>query len=117
MRLNRDIIEDDLLALGGDILQTLLADHTTGHNVIWATNDYDKRGDGYRFSDAITVGSITGENNHSVMPRIAKAAQQQRSRSQVMAEVFTPSWVCNAKNNLIDDNDVHFIEQTIKPMG
>lgn len=103
MRLNIDIIEDDLLALGGDILQTLLADHTTGHNVIWATNDYDKRGDGYRFGDAITVGSITGENNHIIMPRIAKAAQQQRSRSQVMAEVFTPSWVCNAQNNLIDD--------------
>lgn len=34
---------------------------------------------------------------------MAKGSQQQRSRSQVMAEVFTPCWVCNAQNNLIDD--------------
>ena len=103
MRLNIDIIEDDLLGLGGDILQTLLADHTTGRNIIWATHDYDYRGDGFRFDDSITVGSITGENNHIIMPRMAKGSQQQRSRSQVMAEVFTPCWVCNAQNNLIDD--------------
>ncbi|MGN0216270.1 MAG: restriction endonuclease subunit M [Prevotella sp.] len=103
MRLNIDIIEDDLLGLGGDILQTLLADHTTGRNIIWATHDYDYRGDGFRFGDSITVGSITGENNHIIMPRMAKGSQQQRSRSQVMAEVFTPCWVCNAQNNLIDD--------------
>lgn len=103
MRLNIDIIEDDLLGLGGDILQTLLADHTTGRNIIWATHDYDYRGDGFRFGDSITVGSITGEDNHIIMPRMAKGSQQQRSRSQVMAEVFTPCWVCNAQNNLIDD--------------
>ena len=103
MRLNIDIIEDDLLGLGGDILHTLLADHTTGRNTIWATHDYDYRGDGFRFGDSITVGSITGEDNHIIMPRMAKGSQQQRSRSQVMAEVFTPCWVCNAQNNLIDD--------------
>lgn len=103
MRLNIDIIEDDLLGLGGNILQTLLVDHTTGRNIIWATHDYEKRGAGYRFGDVIRVEAITGENNHIIMPRISKALQQQRSRSQVMAEVFTPSWVCNAQNNLIDD--------------
>ena len=103
MRLNIDIIEDDLLGLGGNILQTLLVDHTTGRNIIWATHDYEKRDAGYRFGDVIRVEAITGENNHIIMPRISKALQQQRSRSQVMAEVFTPSWVCNAQNNLIDD--------------
>lgn len=104
MRLNIDIIEDDLLALGGNILQTLLADHTTGGNIIWATNDYDdNRKDGFCFDCPITIDLVTGDNNHIIMPRIAKASQQQRSRSQAMAEVFTPSWLCNAQNNLIDD--------------
>ena len=28
---------------------------------------------------------------------------QQTARSRGMAEVFTPSWVCNAQNNLIDN--------------
>lgn len=37
------------------------------------------------------------------MPRIAKEQDSQRSRSREMAEVFTPSWVCNSQNNLIDD--------------
>lgn len=103
MQLGIDIIEDDLLALGGGILQTLLADHTTGKNIIWATNDYSALKDGYQFPDYIETDAITGKNGHVVMPRIAKATEQQRSRSQSMAEVFTPSWVCNTQNNLIDD--------------
>lgn len=35
-----DIKEDELLAMGGSILDTLLIDGTTGENIIWATDDY-----------------------------------------------------------------------------
>ncbi len=36
------------------------------------------------------------------MPRVHKDRTLQLTRSKEMAEVFTPSWVCNAQNNLID---------------
>lgn len=103
MRLSIDILEDDLLSLDDEILQILLTDHTTGRNIIWATNDYKNKGKGYGFSECLEVEQITGNNNHVIMPRIAKAQAQQRIRSQSMAEVFTPAWVCNAQNNLIDE--------------
>lgn len=35
-----DIKEEEMLAWGHGILETLLRDHTTGENIIWATNDY-----------------------------------------------------------------------------
>jgi hypothetical protein len=38
------------------------------------------------------------------MPRVEKNRKLQKERSREMAEVFTPSWVCNAQNNLIDDS-------------
>ena len=38
------------------------------------------------------------------MPRVHKDKILQLSRSKVMAEVFTPSWICNAQNNLIDSS-------------
>lgn len=105
MKFGIDILEDDLLALGKGILETLLKDRTTDRNIIWATNDYEKiYGEGYGFSDTIEVCQITGdEKHHIIQPRIQKALDQQRNRSRDMAEVFTPSWICNAQNNLIDD--------------
>ena len=37
------------------------------------------------------------------MPRVQKDKLLQQSRSRNMAEVFTPSWICNAQNNHIDN--------------
>lgn len=103
MQFGVDISENDILSLGDDILQTLLLDHTTHQNIFWATNDYEHLGAGYAFSDPILPHLITGENNKVVMPRVLKSREDQRSRSKGMAEVFTPSWVCNAQNNLVDE--------------
>lgn len=36
------------------------------------------------------------------MPRVKKDKDLQQSRLRDMAEVFTPSWICNSQNNLID---------------
>jgi hypothetical protein len=36
------------------------------------------------------------------MPRVKKDRDLQISRVREMAEVFTPSWICNPQNNLID---------------
>jgi hypothetical protein len=38
-----------------------------------------------------------------VRPRVLKTKENQTDRSKDMAEVFTPSWICNAQNNLVCD--------------
>lgn len=86
-----------------EILSALLCDRSSNKNIIWATDDYADRGAGYRFSDTIEVPLITGENEGLIKPRNEKAKSVQQSRSRQKAEVFTPSWVCNRQNNLIDE--------------
>jgi len=97
-----DIQEDEILSWGHEILENLLLDRTTGENIIWATDDYSARGDGYNVSDCIQVSAITGENNHVIQPRIRKPLEEQKKRIDEKAEVFTPAWICNSQNNLID---------------
>ena len=98
-----DIKEDELLAMGNGILETLLFDRTTGENIIWATDDYAALGEGYLFHDHIQVGQITGKNQMVIRPRVLKTKDRQTVRSKGMAEVFTPSWICNVQNNLADE--------------
>lgn len=99
---NIDTSEDVLLQLDG-ILDILLKDHTTGENIIWATDDYSDRGEAYGAKCPISTGLITGENAMLIQPRIKKKHDTQRQRSRNKAEVFTPAWVCNKQNNLIDN--------------
>jgi len=98
-----DIKEDELLAMGGSILDTLLIDRTTGENIIWATDDYAALGDAYTFHQHILPELITGKDQDVIQPRVAKKEKERRSRSHKMAEVFTPSWVCNDMNNGVDE--------------
>ena len=90
-----DIKEDELLAMGGGILDALLLDRTTGENIIWATDDYASLGNDYTFFQHITPGVITGEHQHVIQPRVTKSEEERKQRARKMAEVFTPSWVCN----------------------
>ena len=98
-----DVKENAIKAIDPKILAILLKDKTTRKNIIWATDDYISLGDGYSFSDEITVDAITGENGNVIRPRTEKSKEEQSSRSREKAEVFTPSWVCNKQNNLIDN--------------
>ena len=98
-----DIREDELLQTSPDLLVQLLRDHTTQKNITWATHDYESLGDGYAYKDEIFPELITGEHANVIMPRVLKTRQQQTDRSKDMAEVFTPSWICNAQNNLVDE--------------
>jgi len=97
-----DIKEDDLLAMGSGILDTLLIDRTTGKNIIWATDDYAAMGDSYTFFHHVTPELITGKNKNVIQPRVAKNEEERKKRSRKMAEVFTPSWICNDMNNSVD---------------
>ena len=98
-----DIREDDLQALSAEVLDTLLRDHTTGKNIFWATHDYEALGSEYDYHAPILPELITGEHGMVIRPRVFKSKELQTDRAKDMAEVFTPSWVCNAQNNLVDE--------------
>ena len=98
-----DIRENDLLELSAEVLDTLLRDHTTGKNIFWATHDYEAIGPEYDYYSEILPRLITGERGMVIRPRVLKSKENQTDRAKDMAEVFTPSWVCNAQNNLVDE--------------
>ena len=100
---NIDINETNILINNPEVLEKLLQDHNTGNNIFWATESYSHLGEGYQFDDEITIDHITGENGRTIQPRVVKEAAIQSQRSKDMAEVFTPSWICNIQNNLIDE--------------
>ena len=103
-----DIKENDILRMSPDLLNTLLKDHTLSTedkqvNIFWATDNYADRGEGFQYNDQITIETITGENGDVIVPRALKSRATQQQRSREMAEVFTPSWICNKQNNLVDN--------------
>lgn len=85
------------------VLDLLLSDMTTGRNIIWATENYVHLGSDYSSNQEITVAAITGENSDVIQPRVHKSQEQRWLRTKGMAEVFTPSWVCNLQNNGVDE--------------
>lgn len=85
------------------VLEILLYDNSTKKNIIWATDLYKKKGMGYKFSDNIMSYQIINYNGCVIKPRIKKSKSEQISRIKGNAEVFTPSWICNYQNNLIDE--------------
>lgn len=103
MQTQVDILENEIKAKYPEILELLLFDHTSRKNIIWATDNYENLGEHFRFDNEITLELITGENGHIIMPRVHKDKILQKSRTKDKAEIFTPSWVCNAQNNLIDN--------------
>ena len=98
-----DVRENDLLKLSVSVFKTLLCDHTTGRNIFWATHDYEALGTGYGYHSEILPELITGDNGMVIRPRVLKSKENQADRVKNKAEVFTPSWVCNAQNNLVDE--------------
>lgn len=100
---NADTNETELFARHPEALKALLKDHTTGRNIFWATDSYSHLGEGYAYGDEITPERITGANGMVIRPRALKTKGEQTERTRGMAEVFTPPWVCNAQNNLIDE--------------
>ncbi|EFF41781.1 hypothetical protein [Mycoplasmopsis alligatoris] len=98
-----DINENFIKHLSIDVLDILLKDQTTNKNIIWATNNYISKGDEFSFDAQIKAELITGHNYRVIKPRCLKAKEEQNARIKKMAEVFTPSWVCNAQNNLVDN--------------
>lgn len=104
MQVAIDILENELIEKYPNVLEILLCDRTTGKNIFWATDNYEHLGNSYKFNSEILFNSITGKNGNIIMPRVYKNKVLQLSRSKEMAEVFTPSWICNAQNNAVDNS-------------
>lgn len=101
------------------LLDILLQDKTTKKNIIWATDDYAELGEHYGFKQEIRPELIAGEQDSLVQPRVEKALEHQTNRTRDKAEVFTPSWICNAQNNLVDEQwfgrkDIFNIQKNIE---
>lgn len=97
-----DISENEILYFGEDILNILLADRTANRNILWATSDYEIYGKKFNAQSPIEVESITGKYKNIIQPRVYKEKVNQTTRTKDKAEVFTPSWMCNVQNNLVD---------------
>ena len=98
-----DIKENSILKLDSMLLEILLADKTTGKNILWCTDNYESLGSSYQCNAQIYPELITGLNGNVIRPRVAKTLEEQTIRARDKAEVFTPSWICNAQNNLVDE--------------
>lgn len=98
-----DINEQALAKNLPKVLDVLLADMTTGRNIVWATENYVHLGSKFSAMNAITKAAITGDNLGVIRPRIDKTEEQRWIRTKGMAEVFTPSWICNLQNNGVDE--------------
>ena len=97
-------VDDFLSRYPYTVLEMRLIDHTTGHNIIWASDGYGELGDGYAFEAELTIDHITGDNASIIRPRVAKRKESQARRTKTHAEVFTPSWLCNMMLNHLDDD-------------
>lgn len=103
-----NILENYIFERSPELLSVLLKDRTLStekqqFNIFWATNNYADMGAGYQYADQIMIEAITGDNGDVIVPRALKSHATQHQRCREMAEVFTPSWICNKQNNLVDN--------------
>lgn len=96
MQSNTQLLDDK-------ITEILLKDRTTGKNIMWATDNYKKYGEYYNPENEITLDLLTHNGENIIRPRVENSKQEQEIRIKQKAEVFTPTWFCNAQNNLIDN--------------
>ncbi len=84
-----------------NVLDQLLADRSTGQNIIFATDAYVDLG--YGETDKITKDAIQRLfKNNRFQTRVFKSKDSQQERTKKSAEVFTPSWVCNLMLEYLD---------------
>lgn len=99
---NIDIDETAILRHSPELLKILLRDRTTGKNIIWATKTYELLGKEFEAREPIKIKLITEENASLIRPRIEKLKYEQKERTKGKAEVFTPRWIVEKQNNIVD---------------
>ena len=86
-----------------DVLPLLLTDRSAKKNIIFATDSYADRGEGYGAKNQITEQVLSYAGRCIIQPRVLKDAEEQLLRTRKKAEVFTPAWVCCLMNNHADE--------------
>ena len=57
----------------------------------------------YKAECEIKAHLISNPKKKLIQPRATKSYKKKSVRTREKAEVFTPSWICNEQNNLIDE--------------
>lgn len=96
-----DIKESTLRSLGV-VLDTLIFDRTTRKNIIWATDSYEHLGKQFAPNMEINPDLVTGQYKLLIQPRAAKSREEQRHRTKVKAEVFTPLKTVEMMNRALE---------------
>ena len=97
-----DISEEQLALESADLLKILLKDRTTKKNIVWATHSYELLGKGFAPSDRITPSKVTGTYANLIQPRSEKSKYEQKDRTKIRAEVFTPTWLVEKQNGYVE---------------
>lgn len=97
-----DISEESLAMESADLLKILLKDRTTKKNIVWATHSYELLGKGFAPSDRINASKVTGTYADLVQPRSEKSKYEQKDRTKIRAEVFTPTWLVEKQNGYVE---------------
>ena len=104
---NQIDISENTLRNRGRVLDILLTDRTLykpsrPHNIIWATDSYQKYGKNYAPTKQIKREQVTGANGKLIQPRAAKSIEEQKYRTKDKAEVFTPLKIVKKMNMAIN---------------
>lgn len=97
-----DISEEKLAMEAADLLKILLKDRTTKKNIVWATHSYELLGKGFAPSDRVTPSRVTGTYANLIQPRSEKSKYDQKDRTKIRAEVFTPTWLVEKQNGYVE---------------
>ncbi len=97
-----DISEESLSKESADLLKILLKDRTTKKSIVWATHSYELLGKGFAPSDCITPSRVTGNYANLIQPRSEKSKYEQKDRTKIRAEVFTPTWLVAKQNGYVE---------------
>lgn len=82
-----------------DVLEILLLDRTTGNNILWGTDQY-----GYDPKSEIQVDQII--SGDVIKPRVLKSQEDQKSRTDSKAEVYTPIEIIKKMNDSVDEKEL-----------
>ena len=97
-----DISEEQLALESADLLKIILKDRTTKKNIVWATHSYELLGKGFAPSDRITPSRVTGTYANLIQPRSEKSQYEQKDRTKIRAEVFTPTRLVEKQNGYVE---------------
>lgn len=101
--MNNDIKGQHIQDIDPKLLKLFLSDKTTKKYLRWGSDNYIGYGEEYGADQEMSPELVIRSYEFIIQPRVIKTEEEKANRTKDRAEVFTPSWVCNEQNNLIDN--------------